>query len=604
LIPGGLDLAASGSAIGKQSASKNAVKRAQQKEKKRKLAEGGLPSRGASNKAKQKMKQQRDIEELEEEQCKRAKVDNNPPPPSEQDQVKQALLISFYNTLHIDVLYEWAADYDTFEATGLTKDEQDRDDITSWLIDNSVAPKSEEDAVENWRNRSDDVGVDDPAPRRRIQALGAAASNAAAASAAPPVSSLPARKTFVVPTSDADLDLTATPAHCGHCGMARVVGGLGTTFPCGTCFYISGKMAGSAVNSKESVALRAQAANFKVQAEMAASSAAAAAATSSSSSSGGGKDDTTSTNKLSAADKELERLAADGAPYPRFLDSTPISAAEALLAVRRSHNGPLYAHGSPSLHKLIRSGKFMELSLAVPRTALETMAAKDRDQHGDTVKLGADGRLSTSAALHHRPLHDFSSFMDAFFTNIGPALYDNPSGLLDWFLLARSVINMMKAGDSWDLAYKYMVTTLNEKVPLRLPFGDFDMRIMHAVAPPFNHSSNNNNSNNNYSNSNNSYYSNHHHGGSSSSSSPPPASGSSDRDSHSSFLNLTHPECCRKWNLMTCKEPCPARRKHSCLWLACNDSTIHTGKECKSNPGPRGRLGAPPSKQARFDRRA
>jgi len=137
----------------------------------------------------------------------------------------------------------------------------------------------------------------------------------------------------------------------------------------------------------------------------------------------------------------------------------------------------------------------------------------------------------------------------------------------------------MKAGESWEVANKYLMTTLSEKVPLRLPFGEFDMHIMHAVAPPFNSMRSNNN--------------NHNNSGHNNSGGAPPAS-----DSRPPFQNahLSRPDCCRKWNLSACVEPCPNSRKHSCMWVACTDSSPHTGKGCKSNPDPRGRPSAPPGK--------
>ena len=211
--------------------------------------------------------------------------------------MKRAKLISFYDTLHIDVLYEWAADFEDFEDTSLAMLEEDREDITAWLIDRECPPPTSiEEAEANWRNRSDDVGPDDPAPKRRDRqpsdfAASSSSSSSAAAAAASSASSVLARKPFVVSTRALadDLDPTATPTSCSHCGMERTVAGAGSIFPCGSCFHVSGKLISSAINTNQSVALRAQAANFKMQA---ASSAAAAA--SSSTSSGGKEDNTTS----------------------------------------------------------------------------------------------------------------------------------------------------------------------------------------------------------------------------------------------------------------------------------------------------------------------
>jgi len=315
------------------------------------------------------------------------------------------------------------------------------------------------------------------------------------------------------------------------------------------------------------------------------SSAAAAAAFSTTTSSGGKEDNT---NKLSAADKELHRVASEGAPFPRFHDTTPISATEALTQIRNTHNGPLYAHVSPHLREVIYEGKLLYPDWAVPRTALEAQAAKERELHGDTIKLSKEGRLSTSAALPHRSLPDLLSYFDAFVSTIGPALFDRPRALLDWFMLSRSVLNIMKSEGDWAIANKYLMTTLSEKVPLRKEFGEFDMRIMHAVAPPIGSMHNHRNNNNNYSSNSGSN------------------GGDSTPSSRTSFLHLVRTECCRKWNFASCKEPCPMGRTHACLWKACSEGNAHTGRKCNHNPDPRSdsMIGPAPPGKGRFPRRA
>jgi len=585
-----------------KSGSKKSQKRAALKEKirKRKLTgpgQGQIPSaREASKSAKKKMQQQQqqsELDALSEQHAKKAKTDNDPPLPSEQEQLRQVKLISFYNSLHIDVLYEWAADFGPFSDAGLEKREEDRDDITSWLMDpenKAWAPASMEDAVINWRTRTDAVSADAPAPSRGAgpSTSGASSFTATAAATATTASSSTNDRSHIVVqsrTSDSDLDPDATCTHCCHCGSDRAVAGTSKVFPCGICFFISGKFASSSINNKDSVSLRAQATNFKVQAATAASSAAAAAASSTTTSSGGKEDNT---NKLSAADKELHRVASEGAPFPRFHDTTPISATEALTQIRNTHNGPLYAHVSPHLREVIYEGKLLYPDWAVPRTALEAQAAKERELHGDTIKLSKEGRLSTSAALPHRSLPDLLSYFDAFVSTIGPALFDRPRALLDWFMLSRSVLNIMKSEGDWAIANKYLMTTLSEKVPLRKEFGEFDMRIMHAVAPPIGSMHNHRNNNNNYSSNSGSN------------------GGDSTPSSRTSFLHLVRTECCRKWNFASCKEPCPMGRTHACLWKACSEGNAHTGRKCNHNPDPRSdsMIGPAPPGKGRFPRRA
>ena len=69
---------------------------------------------------------------------------------------------------------------------------------------------------------------------------------------------------------------------------------------------------------------------------------------------------------LSRRDKELERLAEEGAPFPRFDDAAPMSSAEALEAVRDSMWATLYADPSASLIKLVRSGKLTRSASRCP----------------------------------------------------------------------------------------------------------------------------------------------------------------------------------------------------------------------------------------------
>lgn len=543
-------------------ASKKAAKKKQRK-------------RQAAESASQKIQQQHE-DELEEDghKAKKAKKSNEEIPTlSEQQQMRAAKAFSFYNTLHIDVLYEWAADYDTFLEANLEKKEEDRDDIISWLMNNAPKIPTREEAFNNWRLRLDIDQSDDIQPPTLGTSTTTYTPPLTASSPAAAASSIPTSSTFVpIRSSDNDLISSATSLACCHCGSDRLVAGLANIFPCGICFFISGKSTSSAVNAKEAVGLRAQAQSIKDQAANAAS-----LQSTSTSSNSGGKEDT---NKLSIADKELERLAADGASYPHFLDLSPISAADALLDIRLSKNGPLFAHTSISLVKLIQSGKLMVPGWAIPITALEASVEKDRDQHGELIKL-KEGKLSTTAALRHRSIPNLTSLCNAFVSNIGPSLFNQPRALLDWFGLIRSVINI-EAETDWDTAYKYLMTTLSEKVPLRKSFGEFDKRIMDAVASPTGTYNKGNNSSTSTTSSSSSFPHNDDH-------------------ALSSHITLhADDNYCRKWNLFTCTEPCPSGRTHACMWKACKGAA-HRGRECKNNPQLNGKQSTPAAARRSFN---
>jgi hypothetical protein len=180
---------------------------------------------------------------------------------------------------------------------------------------------------------------------------------------------------------------------------------------------------------------------------------------------------------LSAKDKELERLAAEGDDWPLFDDTKRISSDEALkqgrLTFREGHQAKL----SNSLLKLIRSGRFTQLSLALPQDAAAAAAAAAAERGGHTLSVDGSGHISARVALKVRPLLHMNALMLVFFTAILPALFDRPRALLDWAGLMRTAVALNRC-HGWPVARDYVVAALNDYVPQREPFHDFRARLL------------------------------------------------------------------------------------------------------------------------------
>jgi hypothetical protein len=183
------------------------------------------------------------------------------------------------------------------------------------------------------------------------------------------------------------------------------------------------------------------------------------------------------TPKLSAKDKELERLAAEGDDWPRFSEAERISSSEALKQGRLTYRGGHQAKLSNSLLKLIRSGRFTQLSLALPQDAAAAAAAAAAERGGHTLSVDGSGHISARVALKDRPLLHMNELMLVFFTAILPALFDRPRALLDWAGLMRTAVALNR-GHGWPVARDYVVAALNDCVPQREPFHDFRARLL------------------------------------------------------------------------------------------------------------------------------
>jgi len=272
---------------------------------------------------------------------------------------------------------------------------------------------------------------------------------------------------------------------------------------------------------------------------------------------------------LSRRDKELERLAEEGAPFPRFDDAAPMSSAEALEAVRDSLWATNYSDPSASLIKLVRSGKLTKVGFALPRPASQTQTRAD---FADTGILFLNGRSEATGNVVAPPLQNYDEFMHALLSVIAPALIDRPRALLDWFALARTVHEINREHD-WPTARQYLDSALADRVTRRAPFGTYDRRIYDAITKPRGGGGGGAG------------------GGRSAGSAHYPAaaaassSAAAPRAAHVGAPDIL-PGHCRDWNIG--KDGCRRLKcdyTHECFWIACKSGDRnHVGKTCASRP--------------------
>jgi hypothetical protein len=141
------------------------------------------------------------------------------------------------------------------------------------------------------------------------------------------------------------------------------------------------------------------------------------------------------------------------------------------------HSGGHQAKLSDSLLKLIRSGRFTQLSLALPQDAAAAAAAAAAERGGHTLSVDGSGHISARVAVKERPLLHMNELMLVFFTAIVPALFDRPRALLDWAGLMRTAVALNRH-HGWPVARDYVVAALNDCVPQREPFHDFRARLL------------------------------------------------------------------------------------------------------------------------------
>ena len=456
------------------------------------------------------------------------------------------------SSLPTPLLAAWLERFVGFKEAMIGAGEGDRQLLITWAVSNAKKVPSYEEALAMWRKTDltsaapPPVGLGNAGPSQSHKAPADEEQAAAATSApakGPAGSSRRSLEAEFAAGDDADPasamdtgdDGALEPGQCTHC-FCVTPSQKTNRFKCEECGLVSGKPEDSAVNA---------AIILKQNGGSAASGKS-------------NKDDSApAVPKLSAVDKELTRLAEEGEPFARFDDKTPVSAETALHDIRESWCGRIFAHPSPALVKYIQSGKLKEPGFAVPRSSAAAEEARSREAQGHVVRITGDG-LTTGATIKFPPVGSARALMDAFVGTIGPALFDRPRALLDWFMLVRTVL-ALDARRGWDAANHYLTTVLADNVPDRQPFGVYQERIAE-------------------------------HGGLREGSAPSSSSSVASVRSAAApaprVYDDSKPSACRNWNKGGCTEPCSLepKRDHVCMWKACSDSSSHRGADCKHAP--------------------
>lgn len=180
---------------------------------------------------------------------------------------------------------------------------------------------------------------------------------------------------------------------------------------------------------------------------------------------------------LSARDKQLARLAAEGGPHPAFDPALKMTAAEATEAVRQSLNGHSFVRPSDALIALIRSGKLVDVGLALP---VPVFARTQDADDGDVFYLAPDGSgtVSVASRIKKAPkVESLAQFVEALCATIIPALIDMPNAIVQWMSLTRTLIQI-DARYGWETAMVYCTEALHDRVPQRREFGSVASDIM------------------------------------------------------------------------------------------------------------------------------
>lgn len=187
--------------------------------------------------------------------------------------------------------------------------------------------------------------------------------------------------------------------------------------------------------------------------------------------------------RLSPYESELKRLLeASGAAFPRFQEPDPLGHEALVQGVRKNtYIGSAFTPQSEWLTKLIRSGRFKELSLALRVSNAEEQRRQQAEAQGIKVLMQQDGQLiSTSKAHAQRPLASLEEFYEILIFSVFPSLADRPRAWGDWVELACSVADIEKK-EGWPVASGYLNDMLMDRIHSSLPFNTFDQAILNAA---------------------------------------------------------------------------------------------------------------------------
>jgi hypothetical protein len=183
------------------------------------------------------------------------------------------------------------------------------------------------------------------------------------------------------------------------------------------------------------------------------------------------------------------------------------------------------------------------------------LAAANAQANSDSVLVltqgGVMGSKDTGAAP---PLQSLSEFIAAFGGTIIPALMKQPTALLEWNALVRTVVTLNDR-HSWATANAYLEMLLTERVNTGASFADYDPRMVDSATRIMSRGT-----------------------------LAMTSGASSVAAGHGTYKHQFMPTVCKDWNLRGChRDPC--YHPHACPWAHCTSSDKrHTASECPSKP--------------------
>jgi hypothetical protein len=267
--------------------------------------------------------------------------------------------------------------------------------------------------------------------------------------------------------------------------------------------------------------------------------------------------------RLPPYESELRRLrdaAGRGPDMPHMEDEEGIPYEEAIEELHSSsYVGPSCERQPEDLTELIRTGKFKELSFALPRTLVEVndLVSSAEDKQRVTIE---GGELSTvGRTAQQRPLTDLSEFLRAVVVTILPTLFDRPRAMLDWIELSRSVIELDRS-EGWNYARAYYTSVLSNKIAVGQSFGRFDFALWNSARASV--------------------------AAIRSVPDAAPAAGGAAQRNNGLDINGLLANTCHAYNFKAdgCSRDNNCRFNHKCGWPRCNRNDAHRSSECEQRP--------------------
>ena len=153
----------------------------------------------------------------------------------------------------------------------------------------------------------------------------------------------------------------------------------------------------------------------------------------------------------------------------------PLSADDAVAAIRRAFQSTQHEEPPSSLLALIRAGKLRKPAYALPRILADHVS--DAPMLATTLNSGLSAPSRAGTDLAPPPLKSSAAFSSALFSTILPALAANPRAVVEWCTLGTTVLRL-EAARGWPVASRYIDSVLNDSLTTGSSFGVFNYLAM------------------------------------------------------------------------------------------------------------------------------